>query len=408
MHPRVAYISLWLPKPSETFIMREILCLRAQGLDVFPTALYGPLRKHFSKEMQAFAATVTRLGIKHLARGVADERYWWKRDPAAVKECLGYARLGFRTLERTGENLWALHAGFRLARLFEQEGVTHMHAPWATGPAMAAMVASRLTGIPFSFAARAGDIYPPEQALPAKIARAAFVRVNTQSNVSYLRSLVPADQQQKILNVYNAVTLIPAEEAPVFMTPPARLLAIGRFVRTKGFDDLLRACGLLRQQEIDFTLTLAGSGGEEPALRQLVKELQLENRVRFPGFVTHEEVSRLLDQADCFVMPSVVGKNGDRDGIPNVIMEACTHRVPVVATDCSGIGEVIRDGQTGRLVPQRNPAALAAALRDTLADRATALRLADTAKTLVLSLFDQQTNCATLRRLFTENGRKER
>lgn len=385
--------------------MREILCLREQGMHILPTALYGPLRKHFSKEMQAFAATVTRLGLRHLSRGVADERYWWKRDSAAVKECLAFARLGFRTLERTGENLWALHAGFRLARVFQEQGITHIHAPWATGPAMAAMVASRLTGIPFSFAARAGDIYPPEQALQAKIARAAFVRVNTQSNVAYLRSLVPAAHQDKILNVYNAVTLIPADEAPVFMTPPVRILAIGRFVRTKGFDDLLRACAILKGQEVDFLLTLAGSGGEEAALKQLVKELDLTDRVQFPGFVTHEEVSRLLDQADCFVMPSVVGKNGDRDGIPNVIMEACTHRVPVVATDCSGIGEVIREGETGRLVPQRNPQALADALQQTLADRAGALRLADAAKTLVLSLFDQQTNCATLRALFSEHSR---
>ncbi|AGW14280.1 glycosyltransferase [Megalodesulfovibrio gigas] len=406
MHPRVAYISLWLPKPSETFIMREILCLREQGVDILPTALYGPLRKHFSREMQAFASTVTRLGLRHLSRGVADERFWWKRDPAAVRECLGYARLGFRTLERTGENLWALHAGFRLARMFEEHAITHMHAPWATGPAMAAMVASRLTGIPFSFAARAGDIYPPEQALQAKIARAAFVRVNTQSNVTYLRSLVPVEHQAKILNVYNAVTLIPAEEAPVFMTPPVRILAIGRFVKTKGFDDLLRACAILKEQEVDFLLTLAGSGGEEAALKQLARELNITDRLHFPGFVTHEEVSRLLDQTDCFVMPSVVGRNGDRDGIPNVIMEACTHRVPVVATDCSGIGEVIRNGETGRLVPQRNPEALAAALRQTLADRAEALRLAAAAKTLVLSLFDQQTNCATLRALFTEKGRK--
>lgn len=407
--PRIAYLSLWLPKPSETFIMREIMCLQAQGVDVLPTALYGPLHKHFSPEMQRFAGGVTRLGLKHLRRFLADEWHWWRREKHAVLDCLRYARLGFGTWERLGENLWALHAGFRLARLFEAEGITHVHAPWATGPAMAAMVIKRLTGIPYSFSARAGDIYPPEAALATKIRHAAFVRVNTATNVGYLRDLMAGDQgidSEKILNVYNAVTLIPKSDAPVAMAAPVRLMAVGRFVKTKGFDYLLMACGLLKQRGLDFRLTLVGDGAEAGALKSLAQAEGIADKVDFPGFVSHDAVSTLLHEADCFVMPAVVGKNGDRDGIPNVIMEACTHRVPVVATDCSGIGEIIRQGETGHLVSQRDPAALADALHAMCTDRDEALRLAAAAKALVLKLFDQQTNCATLRDLYTKHSKQ--
>lgn len=409
----VAYISLWLPKPSETFILREILCLREGGLAVLPAALYGPVRRHLSREMQAFTPQVSRLGLRHLRRGLADEAYWRRRDPAAVRDCVRLLLAkGYRTLERTGENAWAWHAGFTLARQFEAARVTHIHAPWATGPAMAAMVAGRLAGIPFSFAARAGDIYPPEPALGEKMARASFVRVNTASNVDYLRALasrLPASapvDPAKVTLVYNAVTLAPAQEAPVAMGPTRRILAIGRFVKTKGFDDLLRACAVLAGQGMDFILTLAGAGAEGNNLKQVARSLGLGDRVLFPGFVTHEQVSRLLHEADCFVMPSVVGKNGDRDGIPNVIMEAAMHRVPVVATDCSGIGEVIRDGETGWLVPQRQPQALAQALAETLTRRDLALPRAQACKALVTRLFDQEANCKTLRGLYETHSRR--
>jgi len=161
--PTTAYILLWFPKPSETFIFREVINLWNMGLDLKVFSLYGEITKGLSPEMQAVSPRVERLGIPFLKSATLDLLYWWKQDRRLVAEL-------FRTVpvrrwggfEKGGENLWAFLAAFRLARRFRKEGIEHIHAPWANGPATAAWISSRLTGIPFSFTARAWDIYPPD------------------------------------------------------------------------------------------------------------------------------------------------------------------------------------------------------------------------------------------------------
>ena len=134
--------------------------------------------------------------------------------------------------------------------------------------------------------------------------------------------------------------------------------------------------------------------------KSLAGRLGLKSRVSFPGFIPYNQVSRLLAGADIFVMPCVVHSSSDRDGIPNVIMEALAHRLPVVASDVAGISEVIRDRETGLLVPQQDPAALAAAIETLAADRQAALALAERGRELVLRNFDTDENHRKLLALF--------
>src|SRR5208282_2367797 len=126
-------------------------------------------------------------------------------------------------------------------------------------------------------------------------------------------------------------------------------------------------------------------------------------RVTFPGFVPHDRISDLFYSADVFVMPSIVHSTGDRDGIPTVIMEALLHRLPVVASDVSGISEVIRNGETGLLVQQRDPAALAKAIRTVLANRETALKMAEKGQSLILEMFDPEKNHKNVFDLYSSN-----
>jgi glycosyltransferase involved in cell wall biosynthesis len=132
----------------------------------------------------------------------------------------------------------------------------------------------------------------------------------------------------------------------------------------------------------------------------MTRQLGLENLVSFPGFVTHDQVPGLFQKADLFIMPSVIHSSGDRDGIPLVIMESLLHRVPVAATNVSGIPELIKDGLTGRLVPEKNPSALAAAMEDLLLNRSRALQLAENGRDLILRQFDPDTNYRLVRDLF--------
>ncbi|MFP5223673.1 MAG: glycosyltransferase family 4 protein [Acidobacteriota bacterium] len=398
--PKIAYVLLWFPLSSETFIFREVQALRRQGLHVLVYSLYGKKLKNCSPEMLDFSYGVRRMGLFAVPLMIRDILYWNKRNPGCLmKLAKEIAWRRWCNIEIFGESWWAFFAGFRLARRLERDGVSHIHAPWAGGPATAAWVASRLTGIPFSMAGRAGDIYPPDGALPEKIAESAFVRVNNRANVDYLASQAP-QHAGKIHLVYNSLTLRENGEAAVAMTSPLKLMAVGRFARTKGFDVLLKACKILKDRGVAFKLSMVGAGFQGPMLLRLRKRLGLEDCVDMPGFLPHDQLTYLLKSHDMLVVPSVVHATGDRDGIPNVIMEALSHRLPVVATDVCGIPEVIRHGETGLVAAQKDPEALAAAILDMASDRERAVSMAAAGCALVRTMFNPEANGRALFELF--------
>jgi glycosyltransferase involved in cell wall biosynthesis len=400
--PKTAYILLWFPKPSETFIFREVMNLRKMGLPLEVFTLFGKPKGHMSREMLEAAENVERLGIPFVKRAPSDLLYWLTQDR---RRALSAARTvlfrRWRGLEKSGESWWAALCAFRLARRFVERGIEHIHAPWASGPATAAWMASLLTGIPFSFTARAWDIYPPDAALRDKLRDAAFVRSETHTNIEYLVRSCGGDTA-KIYLTYNGVPLQATRGASVEMRPPYKLLALGRFVGKKGYDYLLRSCRLLADRGVDLHLTLAGDGPRALHLKDLARQLGLSDRVSFPGFVAYDAVPDLFYASDIFIMPSVVHSSGDRDGIPTVIMEALMHRVPVIATDVSGISEVIEDGITGLLIPEKDPRAIAEAVERMVANRDEALIMAERGRARVVEQFDPERNHKRVLDLYTE------
>ncbi len=279
------------------------------------------------------------------------------------------------------------------------------HAPWASGPATAAWVASGLTGIPFSFSARAWDIHPADGVLADKIRDAAFVRSETAYNVPHLGSFVGGDVT-KVHVVYNGLPLRVHKEAPVTMVPPYRLLALGRFVGKKGFDYLLHSMRLLKDLSLDFTLTMAGDGPRGGQLRRLAEKLGVSERVSFPGFVPYDRISELFCAADMLLMPSIVHSSGDRDGIPTVIMEALKHRVPVIATDVAGISEVIENRVTGLLIPEKDSSAITEAVLALVSDRASAIRMAENGRAKVLEQFSPEKSHGEMLRLLQAHAHR--
>ncbi len=391
--PRTAYILHWFPVPTETFVFGEVVGLRRLGLPLCVYTLYGERRRNLSRAMREAAdRDVERLGLAGIARIAAAIFHWHRRRPRLTRHLLASAlRRRGDGFEKGAENVWAFLAAFALARRFEAAGIAHIHASWANGPATAAWAAARLTGIPFTFTARAWDIYPPDGIIADKIAAAVFVRSETAANIRHLVAHAGGDAA-KFRLTHNGVPLAPVRLAEAAMRPPYRLLAVGRFVRKKGFDQLLRALRLLTDAGLDCRLTLAGDGPERGRLHRLARRLRIAERVAFTGFVPHDSVGELFLASDIFVMPCVVAPSGDRDGIPTVIMEALQYRLPVVATAVSGIPELIEDGVTGMLVPERDPTALAAAIRRLTADRDAALALAERGRAAVRQRFDPDTN----------------
>jgi glycosyltransferase involved in cell wall biosynthesis len=392
MSPVTAYLLLWFPKPSETFVFREAMTLREMGLPIKFFSLYGRLKRNLSLEMRSISNEVERLGILYLKRVHREVFYWWKKDPNKVVYLLKTLILRpWYGHEKTGENLWAFLCAFRLARRFQEEKIQHIHAPWASGPATAAWIASQLTGIPFSFTARAWDIYPPDGLLKEKIRDAILVRSETRHNIDHLVGIAGGDIR-KIYLTYNGIPLNVRGEATASLTPPYQLLALGRFVAKKGYDDLLKACKILKDKGLNFRLTLAGDGPRKRRFQRLTHQLGLDDQVSFPGFLSYDCIPALLSSTDIFLMPSTVHSSGDRDGIPTVILEALAHRLPVIATGISGIPEVIEDRKTGLLVPEKDPPAIAAAVEDLVNDRESAIRMAKEGRTRVLQQFDSKNN----------------
>ena len=401
-NPLVAYVLLWFPLASETFIFREIEQLEKEGMRLEVCTLYGKSLKGCSEAMKNYAGSVWRMGLKSApAICRAFLRSLWK-DPAKV---ISLAKRGLfrrmRNLEALAENICCFFAGFALAEKCLADQVSLIHAAWANGPATAAWVASRISGIPFAFTGRAGDIYPQDGILAEKARDALFIRTNNAANVAWLQSFCPESQKDKVKLIYNSVSF-PRLDSGVRKIPqkPYKILAVGRFVRTKGFPYLLSAMARLLRENFPVQLSLIGDGAWRPRLEKMVKRLGLNQAVKMPGFLPNDEMPRLMAEHDVLVMPSVVHSNGDRDGIPNVIMEALSCGLPVVAADVCGISEIIQNGKSGFLVPQRNAKALAAAIRACLEDWPTAQTLTAKGHELVLEMFDPKRNTLALKELY--------
>ena len=397
---RTAYVVLWFPKPTETFIFHEVLEMARLGLPLVVYTLYGKFPRHLSPYMESAPVSIERLGILYLKTVVSDFLYWARCKPRQVRRLLGTVPLRrWCDMEAAGENCWAFLCGFHLARRFEEECIEHIHAPWANGPATAAWVASKLTDIPFSFAAHAADIYPPDGALEEKIKDAVLVRSENRANVVHLRRYAPGCEN-KIHMIYCGQPGHSTVRKDRLAGSAIRILALGRFVPKKGFEVLIRACAILRDRGLEFSLTVGGGGALRRRLMRLTEELDLKPRIHFPGFIIHDRVPEFLHAGDVFVMPSVVDPTGDRDGIPNVIVEALRHGLPVVATDVSGIPEVIRNGSTGLLVPPGDPHAIADAVLKLARERRWALEMGERGRSFVVKEFDLHRNCQALMQLF--------
>jgi colanic acid/amylovoran biosynthesis glycosyltransferase len=334
----------------------------------------------------------------------------------AVASCLRRPLRVLRTLgglhRAAGANPWAhakilavtpkaLAAAWRLRRL----GVEHVHAHFANQTADCAAIAACVAGVPFSFTAHAYDIYQrvPRQrndTLRWKLAHAAQALVVSEFGARFLRRLLPARDGSRVQTAYVGIPLElfrPAPRRPP--DRPLRLLTVARLCEKKGLDTLIEACAGLRERGVEFTLELFGDGPLRATLEARVAGLGLGEHVRFGGAVPQEEIARQMDACHAFVLPCREDRHGDMDGIPTVFMEAMAIGRPVVSCAVSGIPELVRDGETGLIVPPNDPPALGDALARLADDPAMAERLGAAARALVERQHDQRTNARRVIRL---------
>ncbi len=400
--PRIAYLIKCFPRTSETFILHEILELEREGLALRIFSLRTPSSSKVAEAVQKVQAPVTYMPT-HFPHGtltllMATTRRFLKAPWRFLHTALS-AIVHYRHPLLLLKHL--LYAAY-LADQFEREGITHVHAHYANTPTAVAQLVHRFTGISYSFTAHAKDIYLSRKAsLAYKMRMARFVVTCTAYNQRYLAALADHHTNEHIHCIYHGVNLLafPSDvsvpDASVSTTHQL-ILTVARLVEKKGLSYLLQACRALKDQGYDFTCRIVGEGPLRPVLEREICDLALADRVELWGAEKHERVIEMYRQAALTVLPCVIGENGDRDGIPNTLVESLYMGVPVVSTPVSGIPELITSEVNGLLVAPRDSAALASAIARLLSDAPLRHFLALAGRQTVLARFDMARNATRL------------
>jgi len=405
---RLAYVMSRFPKLTETFVLNEIGAMDALGAEV---DVYPLLRERQDVvHPEARRWTERALFLPFLSASIlrANAHYMRTR-PAA------YLRAGAEVLAGTWGSLnffvgavGIFPKSVRFAYEAEQRGIDHVHAHFATHPAVAALVIHRLTGIPFSFTAHGSDLHVDRRMLDAKVEAAAFAVTVSRYNRRLIIEECGEDVAPRV-HVVRCGADLDLFRPPVLRPPaddePFRITCVASFEEVKGHRFLVNALGRLSASGVDYRCRLIGEGPLREEIEELVARLDLGDSVTFLGARERAEVARHLRASDAAVLASCRTKQGKREGVPVALMEAMATGLPVVATRISGIPELVEDGRTGLLVPPRDPAALADALAALEGDSDLRGRLGRAGREKVSREFDVRANARRLLRLISEEGR---
>jgi len=407
--PVLGMILKGYPRVSETFISNEILLLEKQDFRLRLFSMRRPREKFTHASVKKIRAPVDYLPhslflyfpqlVYHNLRLAFERPRRYGRAAA-----LAWRRLLRNRRIATIKHLF--QAGYLVRRLLPGSGVLHLHAHFAHSPTSVAMFASLMADIPFSFTAHAKDIYTSDaEQLREKMALARFVVTCTEYNRRHL--LETAQGKTAVERIYHGIDLSLFSNRDGIRpqsAPPFEILTVARITPKKGLSTVYRALRLMRDQGTAFRHTLIGDGEDRKKILGLIGELGLGDSARWLGTRPHEVVLEHYRRADLFVLGCEVAPNGDRDGIPNVLLECMAMGVPVVTTRVSAIPELVEDGETGLLVPPGDPAEMARAMARLLKDPDFRAQIIGAARKRVAAEFDNRTLIERLADRFRSMG----
>jgi glycosyltransferase involved in cell wall biosynthesis len=394
MKPRVAYVVKRYPRFSETFIVNEILAHESAGLSIDIFSLRPPVDTHFQDLISRVRAPLT-----YLSDGQVKAAELWD-SMRGIKGKIAHFENG---IERalTHDSVLDVYCGLKLARQCVERGITHIHSHFASSPASVAQIASNMTGIPFSITAHAKDIFHEsvdEADLERKLEEASVTFTVSEFNLAFLRERYPI-AARRVIRLYNGMHL---KDFP-YHSPEDRkpmIVAVGRFVEKKGFADLVLACSILRDRNIPFECQLIGGGELEHSLAQQIDRLKLSHCVHLLGPQPQNIVKKMVTEAAVLAAPCVHGEDGNRDGLPTVLLESMALGTPCISTAVTGIPEVVRNGDTGEIVAEHAPHELANSLERLLADSRLRCKYSQAARQRIEEEFDIECNTELQRRYF--------
>ncbi|MBB4482506.1 glycosyltransferase [Rhizobium etli] len=399
------------PRLSETFIAQELLGLEKAGFDLTLISMRRPTDKKRHPVHDEIRARVVYLPE------------YLHEEPIRVLKGLiaGFSKPGFKALiKRFLADLKRDLSRNRFRRLGQAlvlgrewpDGGEWLHAHFIHTPASVTEYASMLTGTPWSCSAHAKDIWTsPDWELTEKLNSARWTVTCTRAGYKHMRTLT--SRKDAVHLSYHGLDLARfghfagerSQRTGDDPNDPALILSVGRAVEKKGYDVLLRALALL-PADLYWRMEHIGGGEALAKLKALASELGLSDRIVWKGALAQEDVLDHYRRADLFALACRIAANGDRDGLPNVLVEASSQRLVCVSTEVSGVPELLRDGENGLVVPPEDPALLARALEAAVRDPALRKRLGDAAERRVRDDFDYHSSIRQLSGLFEAEWQK--
>ena len=396
--PRVLYVCHTFPWVTQSFTVREVALLRENGLDVEVLAFHRP-----GDLMDAQAEAL--LPIAHFVPPLSSAAFIRPVLKAAAARPFAFIRLlavglgsSYRvktTFAGRARGVLDVLRGAYAAGAFR--GARHFHAEFADNACTAAMAAAELTGKGFSF--KSHSSFNP-QALDRKARCAAFIALENEFDAGFF--FADVQPRSKLFLNRGGVARDTAPSTHDESGGPLRLLCIGTLQEKKGQRVLIEALRLLAGRGVPFECTIVGSGPLEEDLREAIAAGVLTGAVELVAYRPHAQILALYAQHDVFVLPCVVAANQDRDGLPNVLIEAAAAGCVVVSTPVSGIPELVQHGRSGLIVPERDAPALADAVESLAVDASLRERLRQGAFEILRERFDLERNARELARKFEE------
>ena len=389
---QVAYLFERFPSFGQTFCYREVAELERQGISVQVYSIRRPAnepeqdwdqqivdRVHYLPDEKTLVAEVDSVLRKAVSDEVRDAVQQWGRQS-------DFLRL-----------YQAIYIGMRM----ERDGVQHLHAHFAGMAARTAYWVRQFFGIPYSFTAHANDIFAPRDfvvSLPKLVDAAAAIVTVSDYSARDLKSRFP-ESAAKVHRIYNGVNFSRFHPPDPGSGTPA-IVSIGRLIEKKGFADLISACALLTSRRRRFVCEIIGEGPLEETLRAQIASADVEGCVRLVGPQTQAQIALRLAHATIFVLPCTREADGGMDNLPTVIMEAMAAGLPVISTPLGGIPEMVEHDVSGELVPERDPAAICAAMERLISDPQRARGLGDKGQQIAQEKFSIETSAGALIELF--------
>ncbi len=370
----LAYILKGYPRISETFISNEILLLEKLGFRMHLFPMRHPRESFCHDSVKQIQARVDYLPTELLLefhKLLLPNIFLAVKRPSLFKQGLQLANTRFKRTGKLATFKHLLQAGFLCNNhLLDSTTISHLHGHFAHSPTSVTMFASLLSGIPFSFTAHAKDIYTsnPDQ-LREKIRLAEFVVTCTDYNRQYLEKIADG-LDTPVHCIYHGIDLklFSPKADHTKCSSPYTLLTVARMTEKKGLPTLYKALKILKDKGFAFRHTLIGDGDDRDALLQYIKDLDLDDCCQWLGTRTHSEVLKQFEQSDLFVLACEIAANGDRDGIPNVLVESLAMQVPALSTTVSAVPEILLNGKSGITIEPGNAETMAAAIEETLSN----------------------------------------